>query len=281
MRFPNVVVERENDVKGEWTQIPSYLGSLSQRVIAYSLNDPDDPASYDEYSEIYSSPDGPLFNISSTFNLRINRLRKAADYYTPDYEWDGKTHYFTVVLESFYGEKPCMNIVMQMAPMQAMPMITDVKAIGYNNDISGEYFSQITGNMDITGAKIDDTLLFKSELNKFTDNVTGTTFYSPEVDASAKGVQQFTVAFNVTGNNTNNNASRASMLVPGFTVSRSSLGSSVVLTCTNSYFYPLNTIGYLRFGIPGDTSTLKIVKRTANPDGWRYNFPDINVSYTP
>ena len=277
MRF-SPLVERETDGKG-WEMIPSYLGNLTQSIVAYSLSDPNNPSSYDGTSATFTAADTNIDISSHTIMLRINRLRKSASYYHPVDEWDEQDHYFTLVLESYYGENPSISAVIKMAPIQAMPMLKDnVKAFTYDPAIGD--FNRIEGELDV--ANIDQSLLFNNVLSKEskTTGVVSYDYYYPVVDdySTAINTKQFTVRFNVTGHNQNATSSISS---PAFSITTVYIGASVILECSGSYFYSLNTIGYLRFGTDGDFSTLKIVKRTANPDGWRYVFNDMPVSYTP
>lgn len=272
------LVERQTDGK-DWEVIPTYLGDLNEPVYAYELTDPTDPTSFTPDSATYSTAESTVNISSHTITLRINRLRKAATYYSPIDEWDGNPHYFTLALNSYYGQLPQTAAVIKMAPIQAMPMIKNVSASNYNP--TGEFFAAIQGEMDINVTDFDYNLFFKNTLDKTTSG--SITYYSPVIEDPklVDNSQQFTVGFNRTGNNANNNSSRASILNPSFTIGTPYIEASVVLTCTTSYFYPLNTIGYLRFGTAGDLNTLTIVKRTANPDGWRYNFSDMPVQYFP
>ena len=281
MRF-SPLVERQTDGK-DWSMIPSYLGNLSQHIIAYQLTNAADPASYDPTLGTFTTAETTINISSHTNTLRVNRLRKAASYYTPADEWDGNNHWFTLVLSSYYGETPHIAAIIQMAPVQAMPLIMNVTASGYN---SNGFFNPITGYMDIAGAGMDYHLFFKNTLQKMNTTTVGGvayTYYYPEVEdaSTVDNAKQFTVRFNITGSNANNNASRASIVDPTFSITPPFINSSVILECTTSYFYPLNTIGYLRFGTDGDLGTLTIVKRTAAPDGWRYMFADMPVTYIP
>jgi len=280
MRFPAIVVERETD-GGAWQMIPTYLGNLNQNIYAYSVDDPNAPASYNA-ATIYSA-DVSTINISTASALRVNRLRKAATYYHPvttsPLEWDGNDHYFTLVLDGYYGEKPQTAAVIQMAPIQAMPMITNITAYTYSTEYN--FFSKIVGEMDIDVTTIDYSLVFKDVLNAVSTTIGGTsyTYYSPAIEdeTTCNDAKQFTVRFNVAGNPTNNTTSRSSISDPSFSITPPSLGSSVLLECNTSYFYSLNTIGYLRFGTSGD---LRIESRGTYL-GWTYSFADIPVDYIP
>jgi hypothetical protein len=283
MKFLPVIVERKTD-GGAWQAIPSYLGDLRQRVIAYSLDNPNDPASYNESSAKYSVSYNTLsetdFDISlTTTPLNVHRLRKKAAYYpTPEDAWDGQEHYYTLVLDSYYGEKPRIDAVIKMAPVQAMPMIKSANAYGYNTGAG--YFGRIEGELDITGTAIDNSLLFKETLKeepKTTGGGLAYTYYSPEADDPGvyNNAEQFTVRFRTTTNSSYDSSPGISG--PQFSLTTPYIESSVILECTSSYFYQLNTVGYLRFGTPGDLNTLAIVKRN-DP---RYVFSDIPVPYTP
>jgi len=288
MRCRDIAVERETD-GGDWKTIPAYLGNLRQRITAYMLTDSNNPASYGTTS--YSA-DIDSINISTSGTMRINRLRKRASYYHPvttsPLEWDGSDHYFTLVLESYYGETPRIAAVIKMAPVQAMPMITNVKAFAYSPPVNpGDigFFGRITGMMDITETAIDYSILFKNTLESESLTTSGGspyTYYYPVTDdlSVVKNSSQFRVTFLVTNSFSTYDYS-PSILNPNFSVGTPRIGSSVVLACSGSYFYPLNTIGYLRFasGTDGDTSTLTIVRRTTTVNGWRYDFPDMQVSY--
>ncbi|MFV0419531.1 MAG: hypothetical protein ACK5KT_12480 [Dysgonomonas sp.] len=274
MKF-SPIVERQTD-GSDWKVIPSYLGDLKQALKAYELGNPNDLTSYDEYSVVYTATD-PSIDISSNISsVKINRLKKKTDYYPiPSDEWDGLEHHFTLVLESYYGENPQVNAIIKMAPIQAMPMIKNAKAFDYEPTI--KYFKRIEGELDITGANIDYSLLFKNTLKKETKTSGGITYtyYLPETDDPTvyNNAKQFTVRFRVSGNTATD--SNPSILNPGFSFTTPYIESSVILECTSSYFYPLNTIGYLRFGTVDDLNTLTIVKRNDS----HYVFPNIHVPY--
>jgi len=290
MRCSDIVVERETD-GGVWQTIPAYLGNLRQHIIAYELADSNDPTSYRTAS--YST-DIDSINISASNTVRINRLRKRASYYHPvttsPLEWDGNDQYFTLVLESYYGEKPQIAAVIKMAPVQAMPIITKVEAYSYSPPVNpGDvgYFGRVTGEMDIAGANIDYSILFKNTLGTQSLTTSGGspyTYYYPVTDDRnvIENLSQLRVTFLLT-NNFSAYDYAPSISNPNFSIGTPRIGSSVILTCSSSYFYPLNTIGYLRFasGTDGDFSSLTIVKRTTTVNGWQYDFPNIPVSYTP
>ena len=269
------IVERQTD-GADWKIIPSYLGDLKQTLKAYELGNPNDLTSYDEYSAVYTATDPSLDISSNISSVKINRLKKKTNYYPiPNDEWDGLEHYFTVVLESYYGESPQINTIIKMAPIQAMPMIKSAKAFDYEPTI--KYFKRIEGELDIIGAGIDYSLLFKNTLKKETktSGSVSYTYYSPETDDPTvyNNAKQFTVRFRVSGNTATD--SNPSILNPNFSFTTPYIESSVILECTSSYFYPLNTIGYLRFGTDGNLSTLTIVKRNDS----HYVFPNIHVPY--
>ena len=288
IRFTSIVVERRTD-GGDWKMIPSYLGDLHQDIFAYPLKNYENPASYDDDAVSYTADVSNIL-ISSSSAVRVNRLRKRASYFRPvsvsAIEWDGNDHYFTLVLKSYYGENLHLDAVIKMAPVQAMPMIMNVKTFTYtppNASLTG-FFNRIEGEMDIAGANIDYNLLFKSALKKESKTTGGLsyTYYSPEIETKsvADNSKQFIVRFNITGSNMNNTGNQASIVSPGFNIGTPHIGASVLLECSSPYFFSLNTIGYLRFTTGVDVD-LKIESRERIVDGWIYVFSDIGVMYTP
>jgi hypothetical protein len=284
------VVERKTD-GGAWETIPAYLENLKQNIVARRLNgytNPDDsiPGSY--YKVTYLPTANTKFDVSSTaITARVVRLKKpvtTAHYgstpYYPDPSpiWDGGDYYFRLVLESFYGEKPEMDAVVKMAPVQAMPMIKNVTASGDNaNPVN--YVDSVKGWFDINtaaGGNIDPALIYKKVLKK--ENRTSGTlsyaYYSPEIetDATVWMAAELTVRFNHSSSNHLVNQTKT-LADPEFKITTPYIDASVVLDCdTEHYFYSWNTIGKFEKLSP---SAFEIRNNTSS-----YDYSDISVPYT-
>ncbi|MDR2910800.1 MAG: hypothetical protein LBV47_05500 [Bacteroidales bacterium] len=283
------IVERKTD-GGDWQTIPNYLGELeSQSIIAYEVAK-SGPASYlptTPYKVTYGTSHTQTgLNISSdNIQLNVNRLRKAATYLTdPADKWDGNEHYFTLVLDGYYGEQPQAPVVIQMPPVQAMPVITNLTAYVYVSDAVAKNFRVIDGEFDIgiDGAKIDKDLLFNNNFSKQTETVNDVEYacYSPVKDTPEvyNVAEQLTVSFVHTPNEAHNSP-RGSMSSPAFRLTTPYLDARVALTCTGSYFYSLNSIGHFRIttpgNVPGDSNTLYI----EDSNSYDAVFEDIPVTY--
>jgi hypothetical protein len=284
------IVERKTD-GGAWQTIPNYLSELeSQSIFAYEV-DKSDPASYlpTKYKVTYGTDHAATgLNLSKEdIQLNVNRLRKAATYFPdPIDKWDGNERYFTLVLESYYGEKPQAPVMVQMAPIQAMPMIKNVSTKTHATDGMNEWFTYIDGEFDIAGAAIDNTLLFQTALDEQSKTIGATVYacYSPVIESNASvygGAKQFIVRFQFTSHNMSNSGNKGSINVSPFHITTPYLGARVVLECDGAggsdapYFYSLNSIGHLKCNTPGDWSTLVI------DCGYDAVFTEIPVGYTP
>ena len=318
MIFNSIIVERnakDKDNESNWQQIPDYLGNLTKGISAYRLTTGagtgqyDDPERYADENGYYQlrpslrksyRTDITSFDISTTTNLRVSRLRKSADHFKPvkpndDFLWDEVTiPYFTLTLDSYYGMTPNIGAVIKMAPTQIMPMLKSVNVYGpYNSGIG--FFVMANGELDIDGAKISDDLFYKSSVARKPIVGKNCYLYEPEQHTAAeiatiKTVNHFIVKFVVTGNSQN---SPANAVDGKFEVTTPYIGATVVLSCysnsATTHFYPLNTIGYFEYsGFPAaPPSPLRIRKRTSAADGWAYYFPnstlagEIPVAYYP
>ncbi|MDU1906242.1 MAG: hypothetical protein E6772_15845 [Dysgonomonas sp.] len=275
------IVERKTDLSGGWDVIPVYLGNLTQKIIGYKLDNQNDPTSYTDASTILLQYN--YFNISSTSSVSGLRLVKSSKYVKNEpYPWDGNDHYFNIVLDSYYGEKPCADAVVKMAPVQYVPFIKNVKAYSYNSTLN--IFSRIEGEFDIADADIDYNLCYKSNYSVEAKTIGTNSFdyYAPELeDASiVKASRIFEIQFYHSDNPASNASNRATIDIPAFTVATPYLGTSVQLRdgAYSRYFKDFPSfVGILRFGNEGGVDVLKIV----GVNNASYNFPDVPVQNLP
>ena len=307
MTFPSIIVERRSGGSGEdgWQMIPSYLGNLNQQIIASVLDNPDNVI-FDTTTPKLSAhaTDASRINLSIVNSLRINRLKKAASYYMPTADlWDGHETFFTLFLNSYYGETPHLVIqnratptgpnlvcplVIEMAPIQAMPMITNIRVTSLDA-ATHQFFARVEGDIDIIGANIDDDLLFRRnfyrqyrELRLPPDGHRAYIIrYTPIVESRTvvDSLRQFVVRFNVTGSNMNNSNNPASITNRAFSILTPRLGASVLLECSSSYFYSLNTVGYLKAATGPLVPTYQYMIERRNLK--EYTFTNIPVTYIP
>ena len=290
---PSVIVERQSG-DGPWQQIPSHLRYVTWPTIYAAECSINDPASYKDapYNDLVKyailAQDKNKINVSSVNSLRIYRLRKTATYHTPDiaYRWlDTNPHYFTFVLDSYYGEKKYADAVIKMAPIQAMPLIKNVDVYSYSYNINP--FVKLTGEMDL-GA-IDYTLFYATALDQEAKTaVSGAfTLYSPiPEDSSVYEGRFFTVTFNYNkGANSVSNPTKTGIANPNFEILSPYIGltatatiSQFELTCTGTHFYPLNWCGFFVNSGPPSLESLRIVPRGI-VGNLNYTFSDILVTY--
>jgi len=168
-------------------------------------------------------------------------------------------------------------------------MITNIRVFNYHG--ANQFFDRVAGDIDITGADIDESLLFRPNLLRQSRQ-----FYLPQESRLAyiiryvpvvaypteipaiNALRQFVVRFNVTGSNMNNSNSPASITNPGFSILTPRLGASVLLESNSSHFYSLNTIGYLRAATGSLLPTYQYMIEKRNLK--EYVFPNIPATYS-
>jgi hypothetical protein len=126
-------------------------------------------------------------------------------------------------------------------------------------------------------------------LNEQTETIGATEYtrYSPVVEneATVYDTEQFIVRFQYSSHNMSNSTTQASVDEPDFHITTPYLKARVVLECSTSYFYSLNSIGNLERETDGDLTTLYIVAdsyfdHNTTPD-YDAVFLPIHVTYTP
>lgn len=270
-------VLRKTDPSKDWERIPSYLGNLTQRILAYELSDSTDPSSYDPSTSKSFATSYVSINSSST--MSVTRLRKASPYApasnSSSLAWDGKDHYFNLVLESYYGESPNANVVIKMPPIQYGPILKNVKAYGYDQSLN--IFSKVTGEFDF--GSIDESLIFKTYLTEktMTQGTESFRYLYPELTdvESIKDTKIFTVSFQVSENTADNSANKGSISVPSFVVSTPYLGSSVYVSTYSTHFAEYSYIGSFKFDETSGNLQIKGVNNT------NYVIPNIPVEVLP
>ena len=267
-------VLRKTDSNKDWEAIPSYLGNLSQKIVAYELSDSKDPSSYTSSSKKLSTS---YISLNSSTSISVSRLKKASVYVSQSNlssHWDGKDHYFNLVLESYYGEQPQANVVIKMAPIQYGPLLKNVKAYGYDSKLN--IFSKLEGEFDF--GTIDESLIFKQYLAEktMTQGTESFRYFTPELDdiKNIKEYRNFTVSFKVSENLADNSANRASISAPSFVLATPYVNSNVTLS---SYYSEPNFISYGTIGqfIFDQSGNLKIKNNSS------FTYPDIPVQNLP
>lgn len=265
-------IQRKVEPNGQWEQMPTYLGQATVRLKAFELSNSKDPASFSPTASPYANNS---ITVSDT-DLRIDlyRMKKKSDYHTPTARvWDELPHYYTLYLDSYYGESTNAGAVIEMAPIQCMPLIKNLSATEGSTTI----LTDLEGEFDIARAKIDPALLFKKELVKDTQTNGSASYdyYAPVVASQSEYTSQamFKIVFNGNGGkNLATNSPLAAISNSHFGVDTPYLNSTVELTLpsTNHYFYNLNTIGTLKY------SGNKLIIEKTNSSA--FNFANIDIA---
>ena len=270
-------------------------------------------------------------DISKSHHFRLFRLREAAPHHRHPqataanhlnyYEWrrggglNGTDHhYFTFVLNDYYGEKPYLNAVIRMAPIQPMPFLSEVVAHhrvpqGNFND----YFTSITGKIDASkGYRMgvdegtfgfDSNLFFLPALRR--EDRTAYDYYEPVVGNSlstpgnhpqtgaplpGSGTTVFRVLFAAPGGSGQSNNVYGSVKYGGtenvgewkFEALLPFINASIHMQSDTHYFYPFGQVGTFAAQTPGDPTTLRINRfssfsaiQRAPFNGWDMFFPSI------
>jgi len=322
MIFKNLIVERR-DGEHDWQRIPSYLEGKIRRIYAFPLSNSNaNPASFStEFSywfedqgaigsiqQPYTSNQFAKIDITSDNNLskeyiRIFRLRKRTAHYIPPAnpkpgsEWVSGDHFFTLVLGKkgsaideemgYYGETPYLDAVIQMAPVQAMPLISGLTASNYRETQSTSsepnYFDSISGSMNMNTPGLDRDLFFRSRLGR-RDITAGNLSYSQyytERDTGADNLIRFSITF-MAGNH--NDYAQVNGAQTEFKVLTPRINAHVHLHCTTHHFHSLDQIGYFGFASGGSnplTNPLIITNESGTYrepfTGWQIVFPNGNA----
>lgn len=221
----NVIVERRLNTSRPWEAIPSYLGDLNQAINYIDTNG----------NTIISSVD---INIKYQGWKKVARPIKKNQYLTPDNnEWDGADHYVKLQFSSYYGESPESSELVKLAPIQYMPIVTQLKRGEIKTDSNGNnYMECLDGKFDITGIPIDYNLIYKKYYT-LSGNI-----YEPVVEnpTTVNKTECLGIVFYYTnpigGTNASGNDGSASIDDPDFRCNLPYLLSWVELTCKNHYF---------------------------------------------
>lgn len=231
----------------EWTDIPTYLGNLSQRINAYELQDKDDPTSFDE-TKIHQ---GVSTSITSPV-IYIKRLRLKPSYMKQvSYEWDGKDHYYIIRLESYYGEKAVLPAVIKNVPIQYMPLISQIKEVkGYIEGL--DLISSLTVTFDTSEVNTD--LAFSSYRKEKTVAHAGIDYdyWTPIVFTNFNTYKflkiQFTHKLPSGDHTVNNNSNMASIASPESSIANPHASSKVSLSISNTlYLVAAGEIGQISY----------------------------------
>jgi len=285
-------VQRKVSDTSPWENIPTYLGNLNQKLIAYKLDDEKDPESYDS-STPSSSPNRlatATVNISNLNGIYPFRPTLSCSYMSVAFQrtnytlWDGNDQYYNVVMESYYGEKPHANIVIKMPPVQIVPLVKNVKVSGYAKVGSEEFVTKMEGTFDtyddVLGlTKLNYSLFFNNTLSAV--NKVSYTLYEPVVVAKATvdNTASFRITFTKPGTTSEGSISNTQLArigTPNFVIDGAIyINSSIRLSCSNNYFRgPDQIIGYLR-GNPTDGFYIESANATNFP------FSNIPITYIP
>lgn len=121
-----------------WENIPNSFDTSSMPYAVYELNDKDDPTSLNygkAHASVYKRPSEEIYINIPRPEIKPSYLKKVTR------EWDGEDHYYGVKMSSkgLYGEQPTLPVVVKTAPIQYMPMISDI----YNVKTYGSAFNAV------------------------------------------------------------------------------------------------------------------------------------------
>ena len=230
------IVERRLSSAHKWEPIPSYLGDLGQLIKAYETVDPN----YMGNTEIRRNISGkPTMSLARPIvkNKYLVNLKGV---------WDGRDHIMEFKLVSYYGESPICNHKLKLAPVQYVPIVTDLKRGNIIVDAGGDDVMQyISGKFHIDDLGIDYNLMFKNAYK-----LNGDTYVpiveDPEV---VKAKDCFGIKFTKAGSDGNNyvdNDFKASINNPNFSCNLAYVNSTVELLTNSQYFISLSGIGTIR-----------------------------------
>uniref|UniRef100_S0DG36 Uncharacterized protein n=2 Tax=termite gut metagenome TaxID=433724 RepID=S0DG36_9ZZZZ len=278
-----IAVERRVSDTSDWEVIPNWLGSLTQTFKVYELNDHEDPASYTPGTTYWNSSQSLITYASSL--KRVERPTRRwpamdADSQREIYRYREESIYVNIVMESYYGESPHANAVIDVAPVQFHPLPV-ISTPAYT--AAGDGLDGIKGTFDLSG--VDDAYLYDTNLAsmaKTTVGGTAFTYYYPVVTtpkATIYNVKSFSIIFkkSVTGGESVFTTTSVTLGSPGY-----SLGNTIL---AGSYVY-LKPSGRFFVG-PGTKEPIGVVKGNAT-DGFhieaigpKFVFPDIDITLEP
>lgn len=234
-----LLVERRSGLSGNWEALPIGLGSLDQDIIAYELSDSNDPLSYSSLSKKLASAQ---LDISKPVEIKVNRPTKNVSYLSSSWQdkylnpWDGNNHYFNVILESYYGESPEANVIVELAPVQLMPLVKNLKG----KDPQSLFLSEITGEFDLSN--IDYNLFFNKEYVKSGVKYSPTIMSKEEADK----VKTLYIVFSKDGNAANNSTNIGTLASPDFKVLVPFYDAGVGFQSRTHLFHGFGWMGNLR-----------------------------------
>jgi len=291
LQYIYFVVERSVEADSEWERIPSYLGNLTQNVYVYSLEDKEDPSSFNpETSKQWRT--GTSFNISTTSNVYFPRPLKIDDALESTYSawanraWSGEDTYVTLQLRQYYGQIVNTDAVFKVAPFQRQPYIKSATASYFKDLETGDVVERIEGELDV--AYVDYNLLFEKRFSKSPDilgpNNKYYNLYEPVVmdTARANSIPVFRVTF-AEGEYAVYNETYASLGNPKFVVDKVTYLNSKVKfssnTTNNVEANPAATMFYSEMDYAKFTGTGTTDLNIVNDDTSAYVLPDVIVNY--
>jgi hypothetical protein len=270
-----------------WETIPGYLGNINQTIYAYELSDQNDPASYTS-----TSLGSALSDLSTPHTISIRRptkrwLAMKEQYQRDHYNlWDGLNHYFTMVLDSYYGETPHALAVIKVAPVQFHPLPKDIEMKTFDKNL-GTHGALLwtAGTFDISSSSIDNTLFFAATYTN-TFRVTGGgvpyTYYEPNTTTSYSGVNVFGLRFEAPGAEEENDP-RTDITTPGYTMNHNVyiLSNVMLRTSTRLFIGPGEAMSIGTFKANKDKDDIPPPNVFTIEPNSNYEFPTITIIYTP
>lgn len=253
----NVLIERRLNTSLGWEKIPAYLGNLTQKLHVREEKN-------GSYITGLIGKEFMTGSIDQVLYVDMNRPVKQNKYINRTDIWDGEDHYMSIQLESYYGESPICENTVKVAPIQYLPVISELRRGNILDDEDGDLFMlYLSGKFDIDDIPIDYSLVFKD-----TYALNGTVYeIAVENESVVKANLALSAKFNFTDSGGNISSTSTNYTVsinqPTFKCDLPYVGSEVILECKNQYFLNLGMIGILQQN--------QIVPKAGT------NFPTINI----
>jgi hypothetical protein len=281
-----VTLQRKVSDDAEWEDIPDYITDDTRLVGAYEC-DADNPSTYDSGSPL------PLRNNTADEitgcavevirpTLRWDAMDET--YQRDNYNlWDEQNHWFTMVVEDYYGEDAYADAVIKVAPVQFHPLpkgtvmknYRSLEADGGGTDGSLTWTS---GTYDMT--PVNTAYLFATNYAPSSIPATDFTLYEPQQAIPNNQSTPFRLAFRSPSGTSTQEAPRTSYGIPAYTLATDQvvyLHSGVMLRASSRLFVGPGNLEYIGTLEPTDASKTAFCIK---PITAKYRFAPIPITYT-